>query len=592
MNEHMPLTDSISIDEIIESALSLCQRLPPQYRHIQTILKECRNRLSKGALHLAVMGMYKRGKSSFLNSLLGLDLLPTSVIPVTSIPTVIKYGEALRLCIRFFNKKPDLVVHESVKAINDCLLEYVAEEHNPLNSRCVEQAIVECPTTFLKNGTIFVDTPGFGSTYTHNTKATLDLLGKCDAVLFLLSPDPPFTLTEVEFLKEVRKAVPRIFFILNKIDLLTIDELAIIKRFIQTILSKNLGFPENTRVFHVSSKMGKSIANSPENNPAWRLSGIEAIRAEIIDFMVREKYFTLSQAIRDKCKEAFTSIQSLLEVEYRELLSPVDSAAKEHASFTQSISSIKNTVDKELGMMDAETKALCDFAAKTIDSLKNDLHSKAHESLRVALEIAHVNKSMISRFVKGAFERNADALFDHFFLQVAAAVNKPLKKAVMLHVDAFIKLFKTVKTLDSSGAGSILEIEKLGDNLEITTDAPWKLEGVEIAFKQMKLPSFGPFLAEQTKRQRYLDCFSIAVTELINLNIIRFSMLINELILASYKKLKKIMAGRAEELLSALEGTAEAKKRILDAAESAAAPRVKEIETQKKAFKEVEKLLV
>jgi GTPase SAR1 family protein len=44
-------------------------------------------RLSSGRFHLAVLGQFKRGKSTLLNALLGKPFLPTGVVPVTAIPT-------------------------------------------------------------------------------------------------------------------------------------------------------------------------------------------------------------------------------------------------------------------------------------------------------------------------------------------------------------------------------------------------------------------------------------------------------------------------------------------------------------------------
>jgi hypothetical protein len=587
----MPLNEAISIDEVIQRTLALCRSLSPQFSPFQGAIKDCQNRLSRGTLYLAVMGMFKRGKSSFINSLLGIDLLPTSVVPVTSIPTTITYGELTKCTVRYFNGKPDLCVQESAKAVQDCLVEHVAEENNPLNRRCVDEVLVECPQPLLKNGTMFVDTPGFGSTYTHNTKTTLDLLRKCDAVLFLLSPDPPFTLTELEFLKEVRKAVPRIFFILNKIDILTVDELIKIDRFVQSILSKTLGFPGDIRVFHVSAKMGKSLAGRPENDPAWRLSGMASVRTEIIDFMVREKYFTLSQAIVDKFKEALGQIISLLDTERSELLAPAKDAAQDFESIARAVTSIRGSIDKELGMMDAEIKAFGDFADKTINALKADLQRRASESLRVVLESAPLKKSDLPRAVSAGFEQHAGALFDHFFLQVVSAINKPLKKAIALHISEFAKLIGDVKQINPSVSVPDYDLDDLGDDLEIKAEPHWKLEGVAPAFNQIKLPFCGIFASNQTKRQRYRDCFNLAIIEIINLNIIRFSMFMNDLIITSCKKLKKTISVRSEELLKAAGKAQDGKKKIVDNLESNLTTRVKELEKQKAAFKEIEKLL-
>lgn len=49
-------------------------------------LEDLGARLQEGRFHLAVLGQFKRGKSTFLNALLGDILLPSSVLPLTAIP--------------------------------------------------------------------------------------------------------------------------------------------------------------------------------------------------------------------------------------------------------------------------------------------------------------------------------------------------------------------------------------------------------------------------------------------------------------------------------------------------------------------------
>ena len=49
-------------------------------------------KLASDQLNLAVLGQMKRGKSSFINALLGADILPTGVLPATAVITQIKYG--------------------------------------------------------------------------------------------------------------------------------------------------------------------------------------------------------------------------------------------------------------------------------------------------------------------------------------------------------------------------------------------------------------------------------------------------------------------------------------------------------------------
>ncbi|MDN5344604.1 MAG: hypothetical protein PWQ18_715 [Clostridia bacterium] len=88
----------------------------------------------------------------------------------------------------------------------------------------LSQVEVFYPSPLLSKGVVLIDTPGIGSTFRHNTEATLNFLPQCDAALFLVSADPPITEVEVEFLKAVRSRVTHLFFILNKVDYLNLEQ--------------------------------------------------------------------------------------------------------------------------------------------------------------------------------------------------------------------------------------------------------------------------------------------------------------------------------------------------------------------------------
>ena len=49
-------------------------------------------RVSEGRFYLACIGQFKRGKSTLINALIGEPVLPVGFIPVTAVPTVIRYG--------------------------------------------------------------------------------------------------------------------------------------------------------------------------------------------------------------------------------------------------------------------------------------------------------------------------------------------------------------------------------------------------------------------------------------------------------------------------------------------------------------------
>lgn len=68
---------------------------------------------------------------------------------------------------------------------------------------------------------VLLDTPGVGSTFLHNSRTAEAVLTDCDVGIFVLSPDPPITEVELGYLDNVQRLIPKVYFALNKVDLLS-----------------------------------------------------------------------------------------------------------------------------------------------------------------------------------------------------------------------------------------------------------------------------------------------------------------------------------------------------------------------------------
>ncbi len=55
--------------------------------HLASYIREAGEKLSQDVFNLVVLGEFKRGKTTFINALLGAELLPSAVVPLTSIVT-------------------------------------------------------------------------------------------------------------------------------------------------------------------------------------------------------------------------------------------------------------------------------------------------------------------------------------------------------------------------------------------------------------------------------------------------------------------------------------------------------------------------
>ncbi len=195
---------------------------------------ELKEKLTSHTFNLLVVGQFNRGKTTLINALIGESLLPVGVIPLTSVVTVLSYGEEPIIKVCFEDGR-------CVEATPESLSEYVTEKGNPHNEKEVREVAVSYPSPWLKGGVRLVDTPGIGSVYSHNTDLAYRYLPQADAVLFLLSADQPVSQAECDFLRDVREYAQRIFFLLNKADYLSESELQDAVAFAQSTIAEAMG---------------------------------------------------------------------------------------------------------------------------------------------------------------------------------------------------------------------------------------------------------------------------------------------------------------------------------------------------------------
>jgi predicted GTPase len=66
-------------------------------------LAALQDRLASARLRVLVAGEAKRGKSTLVNALLGRDVLPSGVTPLTAVTTTVRYGDDERVEVRFLD---------------------------------------------------------------------------------------------------------------------------------------------------------------------------------------------------------------------------------------------------------------------------------------------------------------------------------------------------------------------------------------------------------------------------------------------------------------------------------------------------------
>jgi len=237
--------------------------------------------LAEDRFLLAVLGGFNRGKSSLLNAVIRRELLPTGTLPVTSAVTTLKFGPDERLVIRFQGRP-----WPEVRPVRD-LADWVTERNDPGNRKKVSAVTIEFPHPFLRRGIELVDTPGIGSAISANSGTTHAFLPSCDAVVFVTGADAPLAASELTLLGAVRRHVHKVFFVVNKVDLIPEEDLRDALEFVRGTLGRRIG-ARDVRLFPLSCKL--ALAGDPG-------SGLGALEQHLSRFLAQEKSETFLTTI-------------------------------------------------------------------------------------------------------------------------------------------------------------------------------------------------------------------------------------------------------------------------------------------------------
>jgi GTP-binding protein EngB required for normal cell division len=177
------------------------------------------DRLEDQSLEIAVFGRVSSGKSSLLNAILGEDILPVGVTPITAVPTRIRYRDTPMLSVWYAERLPETLDIAR-------LAEFASEKGNPQNQKRVTRMVVHVPSARLREGVTLVDTPGLGSLATTGSAETLAYLPNCDLGVVLIDAGSTVTRGDLETIKALYQAGIPVQVLLSKADLLSADDRA------------------------------------------------------------------------------------------------------------------------------------------------------------------------------------------------------------------------------------------------------------------------------------------------------------------------------------------------------------------------------
>lgn len=208
------------------------------------------SRLEDNNLEVAFFGRVSSGKSSLLNALLGTDVLPVGVNPITAVPTKLRYGKELKAAVAYASGREDLVLLDEFTNL-------ITEQGNPGNERSVVRALVEVPSPRLKQSIVLVDTPGLGSLAKRGAAETMAYLPSCDLALLLIDSGNALNEEDIGTLRILYESGIPPLVLLSKSDLLAEGDLHRVTGYIEAQLQRELG--ASIRVHPVSALAQYSV---------------------------------------------------------------------------------------------------------------------------------------------------------------------------------------------------------------------------------------------------------------------------------------------------------------------------------------------
>ena len=287
---------------IIQEASDLVQKLDME--HCAKTLQQLREKLSSDTFKILVIGNFKNGKSTFINALLGQEILPAYAMPTTAINIETKYGEKPKAILHFLNPLPEKMydgipekalthmhrfkmkdvppIEISVDEIEDYVVIPMGMGYRGSPFEKVE---LFWPLDLLKDGVEIVDSPGLNKNPVR-AQITMEYLSKADAIIFIFSALAMGSAGEIAYIDDVLRkngfGEQSLFCVVNHFDQLDERGQQYLRKFADNLLA-----PYTKHVYYTSAYKGL-MGQLQHNSAMLKESKIPAVETALVDYLVNE----------------------------------------------------------------------------------------------------------------------------------------------------------------------------------------------------------------------------------------------------------------------------------------------------------------
>ncbi len=258
-------------------------------------VEKLRTRAQRDNFKVFVMGEFKRGKSTFINALLGEKVLPAYAIPCTAIINEVKWGNQPQAILHHLAIADGSVLPPQEIPVNS-IDDYVVIKESKqgyfggtevVYTNPYEKVELLWPLEICRDGVEVIDSPGLNEDI-QRQEITLEYLKTVDVVLFVIACDFPISSSEMQVIEMIRDAGHEdIFFVCNRINMISPEEQGLVKdRCIRLLAPFTREGARN--IFFVNAR-GALEARQANNSILFEQSGIGFLEERLKTFLATER---------------------------------------------------------------------------------------------------------------------------------------------------------------------------------------------------------------------------------------------------------------------------------------------------------------
>lgn len=350
-------------------------------------------------LNISVIGEFSTGKSSFINALVGYELLAVNVIQGTTVAiTIIEYSEKFSITLTDFLGKSSKRVYKSIDSLRQQLHIYTTDA---TYAKKIDYVTVTLPSVILKNGYRIIDTPGTNSLELWHEEVTCRAIRELsDLSIILTDATQPMPATLMSFLDNtLGESVKSCAFVANKIDRIREKERDGIIKFIGKKICQNFDIEESMVLPFSSVALTNSFAKETVNVD----SGSFLLTTSSLERLLS---YTAKQRLRAQAQKMLHLVDDI----YSTLDNNIKSIATQYQQELQMLERSKQTdfkpfISKQIVMRQKNFLAEANDYKYKVESVCESLASNAKSCIETKIEDC-ANLDSLSDYIKGSLSDN------------------------------------------------------------------------------------------------------------------------------------------------------------------------------------------